>query len=269
MPKLKYYCQKLIFVTYFGLVMILHSIEICSGSFQSALAALHAGAARVELCKVLSAGGVTPSPGVIQMASRLDIKVNVLLRPREGDFLYSSYEAEEILRDIDFCGRAGVHGVVLGALKPDASVDAVMCGDFIKAARKHSLSTTFHRAIDRADDIFSALETVMHLGFDRVLTSGGCDSAYQGIETIADMEKMTRTHSGSHHTIIMPGCGITPENIREIADRTGVSELHLSASRHYQSEMKAECGISGSDIKTVCHSDESIITKALEALRNH
>lgn len=252
----------------FDYTMNLYCLEICSGSFRSALAASRAGADRIELCRVLAQGGVTPSLGSIQMALSLPIKVNVLIRPREGDFLYSSYEAEEILRDIHICGTAGVHGIVVGALKSDATTDTDMCRDFIKAARAHSLSTTFHRAIDRAEDIFTALDAVMSLGFDRVLTSGGCPTAYEGIDTIARMEKLTHTHTGAHHTIIMPGCGITPGNIREIADRTGASEFHMSASRAYPSGMTVDGGIAGSDEKTVSHSDEKIISAALHELRN-
>lgn len=244
------------------------SLEICSGSYLSALAASRAGADRVELCKILATGGVTPSLGFIQMAVNLPIRVNVLIRPREGDFLYSSYEAEEILRDIRICGAAGVHGVVIGALRPDATIDEDMCRDFLKAARAQSLSTTFHRAIDRTSDIFSALDSVMSLGFDRVLTSGGCPSASEGMETLAGMEKMTHTHNGGLHTIIMPGGGITPDNIREIAERTGAAEFHMSASKAHPSEMTVKGGIADSDLKTVCHSDEETIRKAIHALRN-
>jgi len=258
--------QKFIFVEHFICIMNFLSLEICSGSYLSALAALKAGASRVELCKVLRSGGVTPSPGLIQMASALKIKVNVLIRPREGDFLYSGPEAEEILRDIDFCGRTGVHGIVVGALKHNATVDTELCREFIKVARKHSLSTTFHRAIDRTADILSSLDAVISLGFDRVLTSGGCPTAYEGIETITHMESLTRSHSGGRHLIVMPGCGITPENICEIAERTGVSEIHMSASRTYHSEMTVSGGIADSDDPTVIHSDEAIIKKAIEAL---
>jgi len=250
------------------MIMNLISLEICSGSFQSAVAASRAGASRVELCKVLREGGVTPSPGLIQMAATLDIRTNVLIRPREGDFLYSGSEAEEILRDIDFCGKTGVHGIVVGALKHDATVDSDMCRDFIKAAGKYSLSTTFHRAIDRTEDIFSALDTIMSLGFSRILTSGGCPSAYEGIDTIARMENISKKHTGGHHIIIMPGCGITPKNILEIADRTGVSEIHMSASVKHKSGMTVSAGIAALDDNTSIHSDQAIINEALNALFN-
>jgi len=245
-----------------------YTIEVCSASYQSAAAAQAAGAGRIELCSALGTGGVTPSAGLLEMViSHLNIRTNVLIRPREGDFLYSGYEAEEILRDIEYCGRLGVHGVVVGALDPEARIDTDMCREFARTARRAGLSTTFHRAIDRAADIFSALEQIMSLGYDRVLTSGGCPTAYEGMETIARMEEMTHTHLGGRHTLIMPGSGIKPSNIREIALRTGVSELHLSASHAYPSGMRVLGGIAAGDPQTVSHSDGEIVGGAVGAMR--
>jgi len=246
-----------------------YTIEVCSASYQSAAAAQAAGAGRIELCSSLGTGGVTPSAGLLEMVTtHLNIRTNVLIRPREGDFLYSSYEAEETLRDIGYCGRLGVHGVVVGALDSRARIDSDMCREFARAARRAGLSTTFHRAIDRTSDIFSALEEVMSLGYDRVLTSGGCPTAYEGMETIARMEEMTHTHLGGRHTVIMPGSGVKPENIREIALRTGVCELHMSASHTYKSGMEVLGGIASADPQTVTHSDSAIISGAIAALMN-
>ena len=155
--------------------MLDYTIEICAPSYESALAAQRGGAARIELCSELDAGGVTPSYGLIQgVRAALTIAVNVLVRPRSGDFLYSSYEVETVVRDIALCAQAGVQGVVVGALTADAKVDRTVAAEWLKEARRHGLSTTFHRAIDCADNIFDALEEVASLGYDRVLTSGGC-----------------------------------------------------------------------------------------------
>lgn len=248
-------------------IMKPYAIEICAASYQSAAAAESEGADRIELCSALGTGGVTPSAGLIGMVtSHLHIKTNVLIRPRGGDFLYSSYEAEEILRDIDYCGRLKVHGVVVGALDAQARIDIDLCREFAAAARRYGMSTTFHRAIDRTADIFSALEEVMYLGYRRVLTSGGCPTAEEGTETLARMVRLTRTHTGRHHTIIMPGSGIRPGNIREIALRTGAGELHLSASCPVKSGMQVSGGISPSDPQTVTHSDPGIIREAIQAL---
>ena len=193
-----------------------YTIEICAPSYESALAAQRGGAARIELCSELDAGGVTPSYGLIQ---GVRAALNVLVRPRSGDFLYSSYEVETVTRDIALCAQAGVQGVVVGALTADAKVDRTAAAEWLKEARRHGLSTTFHRAIDCADGIYDALEDVASLGYDRVLTSGGCPTAWEGRETIARMQAMMANHTGSARKplIIMPGSGVNPTNIRDLA----------------------------------------------------
>lgn len=246
--------------------MITHTVEICAPSYESALAAQRGGAARIELCSELDAGGVTPSFGLIQgVRAALTIAVNVLVRPRSGDFLYSSYEVETVTRDIALCAQAGVQGVVVGALTPDAKIDRTAAAEWLKEARRHGLSTTFHRAIDCADNILDALEEVASLGYDRVLTSGGCPTAWEGRETIARMQAMM-SHTGSSRRplIIMPGSGINPDNIRDLAMLTGVSELHLSATKRHKSGMRVLGGIAKEE--TVVHSDEDTIRRAVTAL---
>lgn len=244
-----------------------YTIEICAPSFESAIAAQRGGAGRIELCSELAAGGVTPSYGLIQgVRAALSIAVNVLIRPRSGDFLYSSYEVETVLRDIALCGQCGVQGIVVGALTPEARVDCTAAREWLAEARRHGLSATFHRAIDCAADIFDALEQVASLGYDRVLTSGGRSSAWEGRENIAKMQQMMDNHTGSSRKplIIMPGSGINPDNIRDIAIQTGVSELHLSATVRHKSGMKVLGGIAVEE--TVVHSDEATIRRAVEAL---
>lgn len=244
-----------------------YTIEICAPSYESALAAQKGGAARIELCSELDVGGVTPSFGLIQgVRAALTIAVNVLVRPRSGDFLYSSYEVETVARDIALCAQAGVQGVVVGALTPDAKVDRTAAAEWLKEARRHGLSTTFHRAIDCADNILDALEEVASLGYDRVLTSGGCPTAWEGRETIARMQAMMSNHTGSSRRplIIMPGSGINPDNIRDLAMLTGISELHLSATKRHKSGMRVLGGIAKEE--TVVHSDEDTIRRAVTAL---
>lgn len=244
-----------------------YTVEICAPSYESALAAQRGGAGRIELCSELDVGGVTPSLGLVQgVRAALNIAVNVLIRPRSGDFLYSSFEVETVLRDIAICAEAGVQGVVVGALTPDARVDRTVAGEWLKEARRHGLSATFHRAIDCSADIFDALEDIASMGYDRVLTSGGCPTAWEGRETIARMHGMMANCTGSSRKplVIMPGSGINPSNIRDLALWTGVSELHLSATVRHKSGMYVLGGIAREE--TVVHSDESTVRKAVEAL---
>jgi copper homeostasis protein len=206
-------------------------IEICSENIDIALKAQKKGALRVELCNNISIGGVTPSYDEIEQARRqLNIGLNVLIRPRGGDFCYSAAEISRILRDIEFCGSLiteegkVVDGVVIGALARDRSIEYGACSEMFAAACEYGLSTTFHRAIDRSRDIFKALERVIDLGVNRVLTSGGAESAFEGRKTIAQMVQLS-VGSG---TLIMAGAGITPENAGQIIAETSVPEIHGS-----------------------------------------
>ena len=206
-------------------------IEICSENIDIALKAQKKGALRVELCNNISIGGVTPSYDEIEQARRqLNIGLNVLIRPRGGDFCYSAAEISRILKDIEFCGSLiteegkVMDGVVIGALARDRSIEYGACSEMFAAACEYGLSTTFHRAIDRSRDIFKALERVIDLGVNRVLTSGGAESAFEGRKTIAQMVQLS-VGSG---TLIMAGAGITPENARQIIAETSVPEIHGS-----------------------------------------
>ena len=214
--------------------------EICSGSLQSALNAQEAGAHRVELCSALSLGGITPSYGFIEMArKRLKIDVNVLIRPRQGDFLYDSDEIAVMIRDIIACAQMGVNGVVIGALDPFGNVDVDACRAMVAVAKHHGMSVTFHRAIDRACNIMAALEDIISLGADRVLSSGGKPTSLEGLETLAQMNA-----AAAGRIIIMPGGGVNTGNIRQILEGTGAQEIHFSGSQTIQSEMVYREGVS-------------------------
>ena len=214
--------------------------EICSGSLQSALNAQEAGAHRVELCSALSLGGLTPSYGFIELArKRLNIDVNVLIRPRQGDFLYDSDEVAVMIRDIIACAQMGVNGVVIGALDPFGNVDVDVCRAMVAVAKHHGMSVTFHRAIDRACNIMAALEDVISVGADRVLSSGGKPTSLEGLETLAQMNT-----AAAGRIIIMPGGGVNAGNIRQILEGTGAQEIHFSGSQTIQSEMVYREGVS-------------------------
>ncbi len=214
--------------------------EICSGSLQSALNAQDAGAHRVELCSALSLGGITPSYGFIELArKRLDIDINVLIRPRQGDFLYDSDEIAVMIRDIAACAQMGANGVVIGALDPYGNVDMDACRAMVAVAKHHGLSVSFHRAIDRSCNIMAALEDVISLGADRVLTSGGKPNSYDGLEILARMNE-----AAAGRIVIMPGGGVNAGNINEILRISGAREIHFSGSETIQSDMVYREGVS-------------------------
>jgi copper homeostasis protein len=196
-------------------------LEVCLDGVESAIAAQEGGASRVELCDNLLEGGTTPSRGAMELArERVAIGVHVMIRPRGGDFLYSPVEMEVMRRDIAAARQVGVRGVVLGLLRPDGAVDAARTRELVESARP--LSVTFHRAFDMARDPLEALDSLLEIGVDRVLTSGQAPSVPQGMDLIAELVR----RSGDR-LIIMPGGGVTPENAREVVERTGVREIHV------------------------------------------
>lgn len=216
------------------------TFEICCGSLESALNAQAAGAQRVELCSALALGGVTPSYGLIEQArKRLKLDINVLIRPRQGDFLYEPEEVAVMISDIQACARIGVNGVVIGALDPYGNVDMDSCRAMVAVAKHLGLSVTFHRAIDRARDIMEALEDVIALGADRVLSSGGKPTAYEGLDVLSQMNRIA-----GGRIVIMPGAGVNAGNINEILKKSGASEIHFSGSQQYDSPMLYRGGVS-------------------------
>lgn len=198
-------------------------IEVCCVSADDVKEAALGGAGRVELCENLEVGGVTPSESLLrEVLSCNSIPVNVLVRPRGGDFVFSSEEEREMIEDIRMCKRLGVNGVVIGALKSDGSVDTEMIRRLIKVARP--MSVTFHRAFDRCSDPFTALEEIIELGCDRILTSGQQESSYDGRNLLAEL-----VEKAGGRIVIMPGGGVRTYNINELAAVTKASEFHSTA----------------------------------------
>lgn len=206
-------------------------VEICANSVESALAAQEGGASRVELCDNLAEGGTTPSEGTIRLArERLSIGLHVLIRPRGGDFLYSPLEMDIMRCDIGVCQAIGVDGVVLGCLLPDGRVDVDATNDLVQAARP--LHVTFHRAIDVACRPLQALEDVIRSGCDRVLTSGRAQRVIEGAGQIAEWVQQS-----NGRVRIMAGSGVSPANVGELVEKTGVTDVHLSAQAWVKSGM--------------------------------
>lgn len=203
----------------------MRKIEICCSSLEEVLQAERAGAYRVELCSAIALGGLTPSYGVISsvVESVKTIKVNVLIRVREGGFCYNEEEIDAMCRDIEFCRKAGVDGVVIGALTAQGDIDMKACGKMIEAAQ--GMSITFHRAFDVCGDSEKALEDIISLGCDRLLTSGMEQDAEQGAKHIAELVEQAKGR-----IIIMPGAGIRPNNIAWIEEMTAATEFHSTAA---------------------------------------
>ncbi|MBV8047241.1 MAG: copper homeostasis protein CutC [Paludibacterium sp.] len=198
-------------------------LEVCAGSLISCLAAQLGGADRVELCANLNEGGTTPSYGALAVArDRLHIDLNVMIRPRGGDFLYDEIELEEMRRDIDICKRVGANGIVLGVLTEDGGVDVAQMREFVALAAP--LPVTFHRAFDLTRDPLQALEQVIASGCRRLLSSGQAASAYLGGELLRDLHI-----AAAGRLAVMPGSGVRADNIGALLRLTGCREFHASA----------------------------------------
>ncbi len=208
-----------------------YQIEICANSVESCIQAEKGGASRVELCAAIPEGGTTPSLGMVAMARELiAIDLNVIIRPRGGDFFYSDIEHKIMLRDIQEMKKMGINGVVIGSLTPNGDIDILKNRELIDAAE--GMSVTFHRAFDMCRNPFESLEKVIELGCNRLLTSGQMPKAVEGINLIRKLVEQS-----AERIIIMPGSGINKKNISQIAKKTGAKEFHLSARKSQESKM--------------------------------
>ncbi|WP_158751900.1 copper homeostasis protein CutC [Acidobacterium sp. S8] len=218
------------------------TLELCLESVDSVIAADLGGAQRVELCANLLEGGTTPSAGTIQAAREsAKLGINVMIRPRGGDFLYTDAEFLSMQHDIRIAKELGADGIVLGLLRADGSVDAERTKQLVEIA--HPLPVTFHRAIDVSRDLLEALEAVISTGVVRVLTSGGASSVVDGAAMVAKM-----VEEAGDRIIIMPGCGITAENVLSVIEATDAQEVHIALEDEMQSGMhfrKAEIPMGG------------------------
>jgi copper homeostasis protein len=215
------------------------NIEVCIDNIESLFTAQHAGAGRIELCNSLTLGGLTPSAGLItQVIKHATIPVFAMIRPRDGDFLYSSDEIEIMLAEIHTAHLLGVQGVVFGMLNKQAQIDTDALKDLMHASK--SLGVTFHRAIDCCADYELAIEAILSAGCDRVLTSGLASTAELGLDCIKDMVEQ------SHGRLsVMAGSGVNANNVAEIVNVSGVQEVHLSGKVSRASHMNIikNCGV--------------------------
>lgn len=210
--------------------MAKHLIEVCVDSMESVREAVKGGADRLELCANLIIGGTTPSPHLIREAVKTGVPVNVLIRPRFGDFLFTEDEKCEQLEQIAQLKALGAHGAVVGALLPDGSLDT----EFLSACRAAAsgLHLTLHRAFDVCRDPYEALDQAIRIGFDTILTSGQKATAVEGVDLLAKL-----TAEAGEKITIMPGSGVGAGNIRMLAEKTHARAFHLSAKKTRQSGM--------------------------------
>lgn len=236
-------------------------LEVIGFTIENCLAAQAAGASRIELCDNPSDGGTTPSYGFIKAArALLTIELFVIIRPRGGDFLYTAAEFEIMKTDIFTCKKLGCDGVVFGILCADGSVDKIRCSQLAQVA--YPMSVTFHRAFDRVADASRALEDVIEIGCERILTSGLVPYAMDGVVTIAALIKQA-----NERIIIMPGSGVNAKNIEAIAKTTGASEFHTSARTLIKSGMQNNNPAMQQDLVSVGVDTEEI-QKIIALLKN-
>ena len=239
--------------------------EICANSVESCLAAQEGGADRVELCAGIPEGGTTPSYGEIKLARKLltKTKLHVIIRPRGGDFLYTPLELERMEEDIRICRELGVDGVVFGCLTEEGEIDRETNRRLVELARP--MSVTFHRAFDRTADPMKALEDIISLGCNRILTSGQQPKAIDGISLLAQLEKKLKEYP-LPPIQLLAGSGVNEENIRQIFDATGIHEYHFSARVNVVSKMKhynheVYMGAKGAD-------ESNLLVTSAEKVRN-
>lgn len=231
-------------------------LEVCVDTIDGLEQAVAAGANRIELCGPLAVGGTTPSVGLIEAARDCSVPVYAMIRPRDGDFVFSPGDEVAMLAEIRFVRAAGLAGVVLGASRADGTLDAAMLERLSAAAG--GLGRTLHRAFDLAPDPLAALETAIGLGFGQVLTSGGSPRALDGTAVLA---RLVRAAAG--RIVIMAGSGITPENVAGLVAACGVRTVHASCrSRVVPDDRLAWFGFDGPGAAT----DGAVVRAMLDGL---
>jgi len=201
------------------------TLEVCIDNVHGLAAAIEGGADRIELCSALDIGGLTPSVGLLRAAASNTVPVVAMIRPRGGDFCFDELETRLMLDDIDAVADAGLQGVVLGASTPDGQLDARTLERLLRRAMDHGLRCTLHRAIDLCPDLAQATELAVDLGFERILSSGGARSAPDGIE---GLQRCFEAAAG--RIAIMPGAGISADNVDLLRARLPLTDIHASCS---------------------------------------
>jgi copper homeostasis protein len=236
-------------------------LEICAQTLASAIAAQEGGAHRIELCAGIEIGGITPSYATIRQARKLlTIEICVLIRPRGGDFLYTDLEFETLKQDILFSKEQGIDGVVVGCVNADGSLD--MPRMKILAQYAYPMEVVCHRAFDGVPDPFLAIEQLIEARYDRILTCGQAKNAYEGRHILRGL-----VEQADDRIEIMPGNGVTTENLAEIIDMTKAKTYHMTAKQLVTSTVTSEKD--GWRENNYFESDINIIKNALTILKQH
>ncbi|MBT3208409.1 MAG: copper homeostasis protein CutC [Bacteroidetes bacterium] len=207
------------------------TIEVCAISVESAIVAQEAGAKRIEFCDNIIEGGTTPSAGSIVLARKnLEIDLCILIRPRGGDFLYNEIEFETMKEDILMAKKLKADGVVIGVLNKNGFVDMKRTDELIKLAKP--MEVVFHRAFDMCAEPFEALDQLIELKIDRLLTSGQKQTALEGADLIKKL-----ISKANDKIEIMPGSGIKLNNFTELMEKTKAQSFHLTGSKKTESQM--------------------------------
>lgn len=197
-------------------------LEVCCGSFEDAMIASECGVKRVELNSALSLGGLTPSLGSLIMIKQYsDIEVVSMVRARAGGFCYTNYQYEQMLENLKLLLAYGTDGVSFGFLKEDRTVDVNRCQEFLENVRNEGCKATFHRAFDCTRNPYEAIEQLIKLGFDRLLTSGQEATAEEGIRLLADLQRQY-----GNEIEIIAGSGVNENNAEKIIKETGIKQIH-------------------------------------------
>ncbi len=241
---------------------MIYKLEVIAFNIESCLLIQQAGAHRIELCDNPGEGGTTPSYGFLKKArEHVSIDLFPMIRPRGGDFLYSDDEFEIMKEDILRCKELECDGVVIGLLNADGTVDVKRSAELVELA--HPLGVTFHRAFDRTRDAFEALETLIDIGCERILTSGLTPNVTEGTEMLTKL-----IDAADNRIIIMPGSGVRSNNIRELAQKTGAVEFHTSARTLVSTKMNYINSLMKEEMKAVM-ADEEEIRQTLLALETY
>lgn len=235
-------------------------IEIATSDFITTQAAVAGGADRIELCANLAEGGTTPSYGtILRCREAFDVSLYPIIRPRGGDFLYTTEEFAVMLEEVKLCKRLGCDGIVVGLLHADGTIDLKRTAALVTTA--YPLGVTFHRAFDRCANPFEALEQLIEIGCERILTSGQQPAAPDGVELITELNRLA-----GHRITIMPGSGVRKENVKMLAEKTGCTEFHSSLRGKETSKMQfIHPAFEGS---AESYSNNAIDANEVRALRN-
>ncbi len=241
--------------------MSMYKLEVIAFTIESCLLIEQAGAHRIELCDNPADGGTTPSYGFLKQArEKTSLDLYPMIRPRGGDFLYNDEEFHMMKKDVQLCKELGCEGIVIGLLNSDGTVDHKRTAELVELA--YPMGVTFHRAFDRVRDGMEALETLINIGCERILTSGLTPNVTEGISFLTDLVK-----AADERIIIMPGSGVRSSNIAVLAQQTGATEFHTSARTTIASRMNYLNPAMNEELKSLIV-DEEEVKKTIEALKS-